>query len=353
MLALGLMDGRVMLVDSATGEVKWAVQAHAGGHLSIVEMSPSGRFVASVSAGEEKWKLWDVESGAEWMVGAGHDSGACICAVDDLGHRVAQEGCTVVAHTGGLRALVFSPCGFFLATGGVDGAVILWDTQTGEAEQRMPGASTVQALSFSVEGGLLASGSRDGSIHVWNATSGLLLYTIPQAHNNGVRWVHFSTIFRIASMSYPTIFMWDVESGGKIWNCQGSQFAVISPDGRSIATGTTTGEVRVGDAQTGEPRLSLLGHLDRVFGASFSAQDGSKLASVSDDRTCKVWDSSTGVLLRTIEVGSVCSVWWGRDWVRGRQMREAFAMGHDPRLGARSRILALDAGVVRMILERL
>jgi hypothetical protein len=63
---------------------------------------------------------------------------------------------------------------------------------------------------------------------------------------------------------------------------------------------------------------------------------------------------SAGALLRTIENGDdiLESVAWGRDWVRDTQTGVAFAMGHHPRLGERSRILALDAGVVRMILDR-
>jgi hypothetical protein len=48
----------------------------------------------------------------------------------------------------------------------------------------------------------------------------------------------------------------------------------------------------------------------------------------------------------------IVSVSWGRDWVRDTQTGVAFAMGHHPRLGERSRVLALDAGVVRMILDR-
>ena len=67
--------------------------------------------------------------------------------------------------------------------------------------------------------------------------------------------------------------------------------------------------------------------------------------------SCKVWDSSTGELLRTITIGGpVYSVAWGRNWVRGTQM--AFAMGQHPRLGEGSRVLDLDVGVVRMVLDR-
>ena len=50
--------------------------------------------------------------------------------------------------------------------------------------------------------------------------------------------------------------------------------------------------------------------------------------------------------------GFVVSVVWGRDWVRETQGAMAFAMGHHPRLGAGSRVLALEVGVVQMILDR-
>ena len=103
------------------------------------------------------------------------------------------------------------------------------------------------------------------------------------------------------------------------------------------------------DAESGAVRSRLVSHRKVVTAAKFSACS-LKLASVSLDGTCKVWDSSTGALLRTIELGTdpAVSVAWGRDWAR---TWEAFAMGHHPRLGERSKVLALDAGVVRMILD--
>ena len=50
MLALGLQGGLVMLVDEATGEVKWEVQAgeNAEDPRLCVAMAPGGRFVARV-----------------------------------------------------------------------------------------------------------------------------------------------------------------------------------------------------------------------------------------------------------------------------------------------------------------
>ena len=49
---------------------------------------------------------------------------------------------------------------------------------------------------------------------------------------------------------------------------------------------------------------------------------------------------------------SVFSVAWERDWMWDTQRGEAFAMGHHPRLGVGAQVLELEAGVVRMILDR-
>ena len=80
MLALGLDAGRLMLVDEATGEEKWTVQAHEHFTTDLAEsrrqsrthvaMSPNGRFVLSVAGFMENWKLWEATDGAEWMTGA-------------------------------------------------------------------------------------------------------------------------------------------------------------------------------------------------------------------------------------------------------------------------------------------
>ena len=144
--------------------------------------------------------------------------------------------------------------------------------------------------------------------------------------------------------------------------------AVFSPDGRSIAT-YNRGELRLVDAESGILRLRIgtqahtpAGEINPVWinyfvsTACFS-MDGSKLASGGRDGACHVWDSSTGALLRTITVSphTLLSLAPGGDWVRWARenLGMAFAMGHHPRLGEGSRVLQLEGGVVRMILDRL
>ena len=212
------------------------------------------------------------------------------------------------------------------------------------------GPGWVRSLSFTADGARLASGSQ-ASICVWDTTTGALLRTIRSQLAGSVQFSPTNSL-TLASVSGPRITLWDVQSGEKIRSVPGYRCVHFSPDGRTIATSSSLSFVLM-DVQSGERRLALVGHQGYVAGASWSVGDGSKLATIHLRGTCKVWDSSTGTLLRSIQLRSnICSVSWGRDWVRDTQRGVAFAMGHHPRIGAESRVLALDAGVVRMILDR-
>jgi WD40 repeat protein len=71
-------------------------------------------------------------------------------------------------------------------------------------------------------------------------------------------------------------------------------FAVaLSPDGRTIVSGSFDRTVKVWDARDGRLRRSLEGHTDGVIAVALSP-DGSTIVSGSDDRTVKVWDAATG-----------------------------------------------------------
>ena len=71
----------------------------------------------------------------------------------------------------------------------------------------------------------------------------------------------------------------------------------------------------------------------------------------SADGTVKIWDASSGLLLRTIYVrAEVRSLAFGRDVVREIRCA-AFVMGQHARLGARSLVRWLEPGVVRMVVE--
>ena len=364
-LVVGTWDGPVRLLDAATWNVRWEVEGaqNIGDmFLQAATMSSDGRFLASVRNIRNCWKLWDAASGSEWMSGAKHDgTGACMCGTHPT---ELHGGCPVVAHTGWILAVAFSPCGKRFATGGRDNVVILWDAHTGKAEhvlrQHTEGVSSV---SFSADGARVASGAIDGAAHVWDSTTGALLRTILHEFSHTVS-LNFAPTGRSLTVAGTTdsdrFHIFDVDSGERISSISGCTFAVHSPDGRTIATVNPVDkfEVHIVDAESGTVALRLGGHEDAVIVAAFSP-DGSKLASGTID--IRVWSSLTGGLLKTIELesqvgGPVRSLAWGRDWAwdtHTAQIRGgAFAMGQHPRLGEDCDFLGLEPGVVQMILDR-
>ena len=67
----------------------------------------------------------------------------------------------------------------------------------------------------------------------------------------------------------------------------------FSPDGQTLASGSSDKTIRLWDAHTGEPKATLIGHTGPVRSVAFSP-DGSMLASGGYDKTIRLWDTHTG-----------------------------------------------------------
>jgi WD40 repeat protein len=74
---------------------------------------------------------------------------------------------------------------------------------------------------------------------------------------------------------------------------------VYSADGRQLATGGADGTVRLWEPTTGQLLRILVGHTRKIRTVAFSP-DGKTLASGSDDATVRLWDLDTGKLLFTL-----------------------------------------------------
>src|SRR5262249_947789 len=68
--------------------------------------------------------------------------------------------------------------------------------------------------------------------------------------------------------------------------------ASFSADGSRIVTASMDKTARVWDATTGIVLRTLKGHTDRLYAASFSP-DGSRIVTGSADQTARVWDAHT------------------------------------------------------------
>ncbi|MEA5571307.1 serine/threonine-protein kinase [Calothrix sp. UHCC 0171] len=74
----------------------------------------------------------------------------------------------------------------------------------------------------------------------------------------------------------------------------GGVFSVaISPDGKTLASGSNDGTIKLWNIKTGEQIRSLRDHFGVVWSVAIS-QDGKTLASGSNDGTIKLWNIETG-----------------------------------------------------------
>ncbi|MEG4486364.1 WD40 repeat domain-containing protein [Microcoleus sp. D2_18a_B4] len=73
----------------------------------------------------------------------------------------------------------------------------------------------------------------------------------------------------------------------------------FSPNGKLLATSSDDKTVKLWDTTTGKQINTLTGHTNRVLAVSFSP-NGKLLATSSDDKTVKLWNTTTGKQIKTL-----------------------------------------------------
>lgn len=143
-----------------------------------------------------------------------------------------------------------------LAAAGADGAVHVFDAATGEEQLVLRGSLTaIGSIDFSPDVKQLVAGAADGAATLWS------LEPIK-----------------------PTAAMAKGDAPATV--------AVVSPDGKLLATNGTSGgrpAILVRDLETGKLLHTLLGHEGPVAALAFS-NDNTRVASGSADKTARVWD---------------------------------------------------------------
>lgn len=196
-------------------------------------------------------------------------------------------------HRGIITSLAFSPDNETLVSVSQDGEMVLWNPTTGEIKLKLESKPEVfRSVAFSPDGQLIASGS--GNRETGEQVGRFGLMTIWDANTGKVR--HRMKIG-------ATLSTFESQPG---W-----VFSVaFSPDGKMVAGGLATGEIRLMDSQTGKDIRSLRQHSNRVNSLAFSA-DGRTLASGGDDEFLILWDVATWkvkqkIKMKDMKVRSVC-----------------------------------------------
>ncbi len=194
----------------------------------------------------------------------------------------------------------------------------------------------VLAIAFSHDNRRLATVCTDGILRLYDGDSSL-----PQeayhAHGASIRCVAWTPTGELLSGSDDrTVRLWtsgsswsfaraiggDVQGGGQTTAAPFSDRVIclaFSPDGKLLATGggepSRSGELKIWNAEDRTLAREIAdAHSDTVFGVEFSA-DGRYLASCSADKFVKVFEVSSGQLVRSYEghTHHVLDVAWKSD----------------------------------------
>jgi WD40 repeat protein/serine/threonine protein kinase len=238
--------------------------------------------------------------------------------------KTGQEIFTLKAPEPLISTLAFSRDGKYLASGGggdsdtsppEPGEIVLWDALTGAELHTLKDTVGFFGVAFSPDGKCLAAGSSiwdqatrryvSGVVKVWDVQTGQELQSIP----GHASWVH-SVVYspdgkRLASASLDkTVKLWDPQTGQEIVTCSGHTRSVnslaFSSDSKRLASASDDNTVKIWNAQSGEEILTLQGHTHYVSRVAFSP-DGKRLATTSDDKTVKLWNAQTGEELITFK----------------------------------------------------
>ena len=346
-------DMTVKVWDAATGEVERTFEMGKGTDLRLALSARGDRIAAGASTGAIR--VWDVASGqvirdigpmsnvlgalafdatGEFLIAgtvtrSNVDEAPTVWRVVD-GHRVrgyqGQLGETV-------NVASLSPDGSLVATGGMNGAIHVWDWRTGQGRKVLAGVGRqVWAVDLTADGGELSwgvssegdSGASRGPVSMkmtlphkswfWNASLGA----------PGGRWSSQPRgLPQKASTGDKPGLSLRTESGGefnwehilKIFD-GGTELARIqrtaqngfrhtaygfAPDGGSVVSGGDNGQL-YRYALNGSQIATYDGHLRTVW--SVAGSNDGLLASGGEDQTVRLWNLETGAAVATLFHGT-------------------------------------------------
>jgi WD40 repeat protein len=310
----GGFDTSVRQWDIASGEALAVLAGHEN-VVTSVAFSPDGRFIASGSRfNDQMIVLWDAASGERISV----PQGLANFDIDHLSFGPDSKLLAATASDGTLRLwdtethelsstfvgsqdIAFHPGGSLVAAGGE--TLHIWDSTT-STESTPLTIGAVNLVAFSPDGERVALVNAADDLQIWSLKTGTEIASLTGWHGGAVNAVAFSpdgtTLVSGGGDAFGSIGgvrLWNIDSGVQFANLTADngpvQTLAVSPDGVTIAVGTTTGVLEFRNGTDGLVTRTIQGHEGRVLSLVFSPK-GDAVATGGDDSSARLWDTATG-----------------------------------------------------------
>ncbi|WP_435016541.1 c-type cytochrome domain-containing protein [Tundrisphaera sp. TA3] len=242
----------------------------------------------------------------KWMATAGGDPGQAgtvkLWAVGGDGALTLSK--ELLESSDSVFAVAFSPDGAKLAAAGADRAVRVWEVATGNVLAQIEDhADWIFDVAFSPDGKRLATASRDKTSKVFDVEKKEAVATFP-SHNEAVYCVSFAPDGKavVTGGADGQVRVWNPDEDAKqskaVGGFGGPVFRLqFHPDGKRLFTCGADKGVRILEGYA--IKKAFTDHADWVYGLALSP-DGKTLASGSWDGELRLWDLEAGKPLRAI-----------------------------------------------------
>ena len=210
------------------------------------------------------------------------------------------------SHDDGVQCLVISPDSTRVATGSLDGTIILWNPSGhGVDEWVGHGTASIRSLAFSPDSRYLVSAGDEepGSLYVWDLNQGAQEVATLSGHTGTIHTCAWSPDGAlIASRSDDTtVRLWDAQTFQHLrtlqsspWGLTNVLFLSLSADARWLAFGDPASHCCIWDVANARVHKVLRDRAGQPVRAVAFDAGSTRLATAYDDFSVRVWDIRAG-----------------------------------------------------------
>ncbi len=295
-------DGRLVLSPGVDRAVRaWRVRGHdetpAYGHtldVKTVAVSPDGKFLATGGT-DQTVRLWDLAAGKELF--------------------------TLKGHAGTVTALAFTPDGKTLVSAADDHLICFWETDTGKlrCSAKEPGpTNSVPVVVATSDGRRVVAWDMYALIETYDAQTGKQIAVMDcydGKQEQRVRCLAFAPDGELAAVGCDdgSVRLWNLpskEPSGPDLQAHPDALAdvALTPDKKTLVTACTSGQVKVWDLakreakrlrpNPDEPETDAIAAHKAGIACLTVSPDGSRFATAGLDNAVKLWETTTGRLVR-------------------------------------------------------